>query len=421
MTTPWTEAFPRAWKRVRLRNLIDHVQNGVWGEEPGNGDGVVCIRAADFDREHQRLDESRLVRRSFPPADLKKHLLRQGDLVLEKSGGGERQPVGTAILFDKPYPAVATNFAARVRPSHLADSRFLAYVLSATYTLGINHRSIKQTTGIQNLDTQALFSEPWAVPTVDQQRTIADFLDRETSRIERLISEKRRLAELVEERLRASIARMTALPSAPLANLGRFLETIDQGHSPVCDADRADAGWGVLKLSAVHGGRFKPHENKAMRPGEPVLEEFRLGEGDVLVTRANTPDLVGDVCLVRDDPGQVLLPDLIYRLRLRPGLDPRFLVYVLLSAARRRLIESVARGSSQSMVKLRAEDLRMLPIPVVSEDEQRRIADDLDSATSWAERLGGVIEQQLFSLQEHRQVLISSAVTGRLQGTGTLA
>jgi type I restriction enzyme S subunit len=254
-----------------------------------------------------------------------------------------------------------------------------------------------------------------------QLDTVA-FLDRETARIDGLISRKRELRRLIEERLRVAISAMTSLPATARSPLGRYVASIDQGASPVCDAGPAgDTEWGVLKLSAVHRGIFRPGENKAMRPDEPIRREYLLATGDVLVTRANTPDLVGDCCVVKKDTGRILLPDLIFPIRLRSGLEPRFLVYVLLSDPVRGLIESVARGSSQSMVKLRGEDLTALPIPVPGENVQRHIADQLDSLASWTERVTIVLDKQVTALREHRQALITAAVTGQIEVTGKVA
>jgi type I restriction enzyme S subunit len=73
---------------------------------------------------------------------------------------------------------------------------------------------------------------------------------------------------------------------------------------------------GVLKLSAVSGGHFDASENKQLEEipeGQVVLSPRRH---DLLMTRANTPLLVGDVCVVKEDHANLILPDLIYRLRV---------------------------------------------------------------------------------------------------------
>src|SRR5688500_11203247 len=100
-TDVWIQTAPNHWKRGRLKDMIASVTNGVWGDEPvGNGTDVYCVRAADFDRVQQRVSMRRLPLRSVDRRSLGRHLLRMGDLILEKSGGGELQPVGMAVVFD---------------------------------------------------------------------------------------------------------------------------------------------------------------------------------------------------------------------------------------------------------------------------------------------------------------------------------
>ncbi len=203
----WSSSFPATWQRVRLRNLVAEVRNGTWGEEPEvPGEGIACVRAADFDRVRHLVSQAQLPRRTISSVDLSTHRLAHGDIVLEKSGGGDNQPVGAAVTFDLPVDAVATNFAARVRPAQGIDSRFLCYVLAATYELGLNQRSIKQTTGLQNLDTQSYLSEPWAVPPLELQESLVRGLDARTRELDELRASLGAQCELVLEHRAALIS-----------------------------------------------------------------------------------------------------------------------------------------------------------------------------------------------------------------------
>lgn len=183
---PWLGAFPSGWPVKRLRFLVGAVDAGDWGSEPTGANDVGVIRAADFDRSRLRVDPAGIPIRHVDASKVRSLLLRRGDLVLEKSGGGEEAPVGLAVLFDLELPAVPSNFAARLRPRPGVTASYLRYVLAALYFLGINTRSIKQTTGIQNLDVHALLDEPWAVPNLDTQSRIVAAIERELSTIDRL-------------------------------------------------------------------------------------------------------------------------------------------------------------------------------------------------------------------------------------------
>jgi type I restriction enzyme S subunit len=101
-------------------------------------------------------------------------------------------------------------------------------------------------------------------------------------------------------------------------------------------------------------------------------------------------------------------------LRLRPGLDPEYAAQALLSKAARLQLSSAARGTSQSMVKLRAEDVKAVAIPVPDITTQRLLISRLTSDSSRVERMTTALEKSIDLLQERRRALIAAAVTGRL-------
>jgi len=168
---------------------------------------IACVRVADFDRVAFTVDFQDPTLRSIEPGVVAARGLRAGDLLLEKSGGGENQPVGAVVLYGYTLPAVCSNFVARVTIAPGYDARFLTYLHAALYALRINTRHIKQSTGIQNLDSASYLGEATGLPTEPEQRAIAAFLDRETARIDVLVAKKERLIELLQEQRTALITR----------------------------------------------------------------------------------------------------------------------------------------------------------------------------------------------------------------------
>ena len=111
----WLGEIPAHWTIVRLKRTITNCQNGIWGDAPeGEENDIICVRVADFDRVKRCVADKDLTIRSVPPDKREGRLLRPGDLLLEKSGGGDKQPVGTVVLFDLDVPAVCSNFIARM-------------------------------------------------------------------------------------------------------------------------------------------------------------------------------------------------------------------------------------------------------------------------------------------------------------------
>jgi type I restriction enzyme S subunit len=157
-------SFPGSWQVTRLKFLTELPVAGDWGDDPTGDSAVAVVRAADFDRQHWRVFESRPPERAIASDSFAERALRAGDLVIEKSGGGPEQPVGAVVMFDLEAPAVPSNFAARLRALPDVDARYLCFIFAAAYALGLNEKAIKQTTGIQNLDLGAYLSEAWAIP-----------------------------------------------------------------------------------------------------------------------------------------------------------------------------------------------------------------------------------------------------------------
>lgn len=168
-------SVPEGWLEGRLRNLVDRVVGGSWGVEPGETSvDAPCVRAADFN--FPRLTAEGGAIRSYGLSEMQSRVVCPGDLVIEKSGGGAEAPVGRVVMWLGEDNAVPTNFAARLRPTDAHDSWFVLLAFRAAYEAGLNWRSIKQTTGIQNLDTGAYLSEPWPIPPIDVQRRVASDL-----------------------------------------------------------------------------------------------------------------------------------------------------------------------------------------------------------------------------------------------------
>src|SRR5437868_11406900 len=89
----WLGDVPEHWEVKRLKWSVTGCINGVWGEEPDGINDVVCIRVADFNRDSFTVANQGLTLRSVEPSQLEKRKLQKGDLLIEKSGGGEKQLV----------------------------------------------------------------------------------------------------------------------------------------------------------------------------------------------------------------------------------------------------------------------------------------------------------------------------------------
>ena len=195
----WMGDVPAHWEVKRLKVSVTDCVGGVWGSEPNGLDDLPCVRVADFDRHRLRVYMHNSTLRAIAPNDRRRRVLNPDDLLLEKSGGGDLQPVGVVMLYDHDALAVCSNFIARLRIAVEFDPVFLTFLHSALYAIRLNTRSIKQTTGIQNLDIPAYLREMVCFPPLSEQRAIAAFLDRETAKLDNLFAQVQKAIELLKE------------------------------------------------------------------------------------------------------------------------------------------------------------------------------------------------------------------------------
>jgi len=197
----WLGDVPMHWSIDRFKRSTKSCRNGIWGDEATGGEtDIKCVRVADFDRDRLIVADDVPTVRSVTQAQQKDRILYPGNLLLEKSGGGENQPVGFVVLFGSDEPAVCSNFVAKVELAEGMCPSYWRYCHAAAYAVRLNYRSIKQTSGIQNLDQSQYLDELAPFPPPHEQHAIASFLDRETSKIDSLVAEQRRLVELLKEK-----------------------------------------------------------------------------------------------------------------------------------------------------------------------------------------------------------------------------
>lgn len=202
----WLGKVPKHWAIFSLKRAVDGCTNGLWGDEPDGANDIAVIRVADFDRSTSRVGLDKLTYRSITQKERASRLLEPGDLLIEKSGGGEKTLVGCVVLFEHKFQAITSNFVARMRPLKEFDSGFLCYAFDSLYQGKVNYPAIKQTTGIQNLDSEAYLQERFCFPSRAEQNQISRFLDCETARIDGLIEEAQKGVTLLQERRSALIS-----------------------------------------------------------------------------------------------------------------------------------------------------------------------------------------------------------------------
>jgi type I restriction enzyme S subunit len=427
----WLGEIPEHWDVKRLRSSVKSCQNGVWGDEPDGLQDIACVRVADFDRVSFRVNIEDPTLRSIEPKGASARGLRQGDLLLEKSGGGENQPVGAVVLYDHVIPAVCSNFVARVVLAKGFDSRFMTYLHAALYSLRINTRYIKQSTGIQNLDSTSYLDEAAGFPSESEQCAIATFLGRETSRIDAMVAKKRRLIELLQEHRTALITRAATKgldPAVPMKDSGvEWLGEIPE-HWEVAKTWRlfsAISGGTPAKDEAAYWEGEMPWvspkdmKRRFIETSEDMITELALAETGVkLIPNPSILMVVRGMILAHTFPvaittAHVTINQDMKALQLRPNVAHSFIAW-LFEGIGSALLGVVVEAAAHGTKVIRMDKWHSVELPVPPTDEQSVIAKHLDRQTAQIDYLISRVRDAIKRLEELRTALISAAVTGKI-------
>ena len=237
-------------------------------------------------------------------------------------------------------------------------------------------------------------------PSIADQRRIAAKLDAVADRV----AEAKRHRAAVERETRALLTAAISQVIEALGPTGTLKDVLmsrpRNGWSVKCDG--ADNGVAVLGLGAITGFRYRA--DQAKRTSEPTDPNghYWLRRGDLLISRSNTPELVGHAAIYDGTPSPCIYPDLMMRLPVDPEkCEPKFVHYVLQSRATRDFIKMHAKGTSPTMKKISQGIVEAIPFPTTcslrdqiglltrldsiaasvesSVAEQRRVAASLDS------------------------------------------
>jgi restriction endonuclease S subunit len=287
--------------------------------------------------------------------------------------------------------------------------------------------------GTGRLPTDLIAKLPVGIPEFAEQQRISEILDVVDERIHLSINsvsklEKLRIAAIRESMLlglecyrHVEASELHAdshrsIGSWRLVPLGSLLSRIDAGRSPDLEDTPAGSGqWGVLKVSAVGNGAFRPEENKVVHDHALYNPAICVRPGDFLMTRANTTQLVGLSCVVEHAPPHLMLCDKTLRLKFtHPYAVSRFVHVVLGINEIRRQIEIEATGTSGSMKNISQQAIRRLMIPLGSVDDIERVTRVDASFKAQLDSMRREVEQ----LQALKQGLMDDMLTGRVRVTG---
>lgn len=422
----WVGEVPTHWGVKRLK-YVASLNDDALTEDTSPDHEILYVDISSVDSAAGIIQRESLVFAQAPSRA--RRLVRDGDVIVSTVRTYLRAIA--PIAHPEQNLVVSTGFAV-VRPRLDIDSGFLAYALRAPYFVD---RVVAYSSGVSYpaINEAELATFPVVLPPLPEQRAIANFLDRETTRIDALIAKKERLIELLHEKRAALITRAVTKgldPNALVKNSGmewlgqipahwklttikRSSNWVQTGSTPPTSVpeyyDDGDIPWygpSSFGLDLLLREPARRIATQALR--DQVIRIFPAGS-TLVVTIGATIGKVGYIDQEASSNQQITAINFDETMTF-----PKFGAYYM------KQLESVLRGISPSTTLpiLDQHEIGRLPFLVPPLHEQRAITDFLDQETLKIDSLMKKVREGIDRLKEYRTALISAAVTGKIDVRG---
>lgn len=426
----WAGDIPFSWNRFRIKFALSNSNAGVWGDdEKGDENDIACFRVADFDYIHGCLRFDKLTYRNIEKKQLENRELHRGDLLIEKSGGGDATPVGRVVRFNFEDRATCSNFVNFVSMRDNYDSNFFYYYFNAIYSNKENMLYFNQTTGIQNLKIGEYLGQLIYLPSYQEQQSISSYLDKKCADIDKVIATQQRRIKLLQELKQSTITHTVTRglnPNVKMKDSGvewigevpehwevmkssLMSSLIGSGTTPNTNnkdyyCENEEEGYNWLQTGDLNNGliisTLKKVTLKAVKEcnlkfyttGSIVIAMYGATIGKVGILGFNTA--VNQACCVLSKTDKIV---------------SKFVFYLFLSAKESLLISAIGGGQpniSQDVIK-------KLKVVVPPLSEQQSIATYLDKKCAELDASISKAQKEIDLLQEYKEALISEVVTGK--------
>ena len=430
----WIGEIPSHWKEYRMKYLLSRSSAGVWGDdEKEDENDIVCFRIADFDYAHGILKFDNITYRNIQKNQLVGRMLSHGDLLIEKSGGGEATPVGRVVRYNYDGEATCSNFIHSISIKEIFSSNFLYYFFYSLYANKVNLLYFNQTTGIQNLKVGDYLSQSIFLPSKSEQRAIAEWLDVKCREIDKLIATQKRRIELLQELCQSIITRAVTRginPDAPLCDTGidwigqipsnwtlkrlKFISSNYKagpfGSSLITSQLLPDGD--ILVYTPEHIARKSVElDNNLYLPNErkDEMSQFLVKQGDIIFPIVGS---LGRAMQISSSMPVGIINQRLAKFTIDECLDDRFFMWVFAeSDLYNYYIKQYQRGSV--IVNLTKDIVGNILVPIPPKNEQREIVAYLERETGKVDHALQQAERQIELLQELRQSVITEVVTGK--------
>ena len=431
----WLGEVPEHWemfplKRVTNVQLSNVDKHAIEGEQ-----SIRLCNYVDVYKNERIIPSIDFMVATATTEQIKRLSLRLGDVLITKDSETPNDIGVPALVSEEVEGVVCGYHLALIRPNTgFAVGTYIARLLSCSYV-----KAYFETTAVgmtrYGLGKYAIENLLVPIPTVDEQRAIAAFLDAETARIDSLIADYESLIALLREERQAAISHAVTKglnPNVLMKNSGiewlgevpehwdaiDFRRTLSKQLSNGIFKKRESFGSGVqlVNVSDIYQDDFKVNQFALGRVecSQTEVDTYRVMNGDLLFVRSSLKEEGIAVTAIVDN----LNEDTVFECHLilaRPdksSVDSLYLVYYMNSSQVRAKLISSAKTATMTTIDQESILSKKLLVPPLY--EQRTIAAFLDAETARIDSLIADAEKAIELLRENHTALISDAVTGKL-------
>ena len=353
---------------------------------------------------------------SQPPEVASAAEVQPGDILMTSAG-----TIGKSVTFNESYPACYAGFLVRVRPLSRTSGRFLGYWMqSRHYWSQIEAGAVKST--IENFSATRFRALRVPARDDDEQSAVADFLDRETSKIDALIDAQLDFIEILNERRAAVVARATTKgldAATPLKDSGLGWVGMAPSHWSIVPhrsvlalrKEEVGAAWNETPLLSLTKRGVVTRDIESGEGKYPAsFEGYQIVESNDLVfclfDMDETPRTIGRV----KQRGMITSAYTRFVVDMNKA-DPRFLEWYFVGIDDEKRYRPLYTGLRKVIQKPRFLSASMVLPPM---DEQEQIAKFLDEQTMRIDELIAEAEGIVSVARERRTALVTAAVTGEI-------
>lgn len=310
---------------ARLEDVFETQITGEWGNECAENEaGTKVLRTTNFTSDGI-INFDNVVLRSITEAKVEKKRLHYGDIILEKSGGTEKTPVGRVVFCDKLIEDdtyLCNNFTQAMRVKReVGCPRYVFYFMWYLHHSGKTDLLQNKTTGIRNLQVKSYLNEEIPLPPLGEQRRIAALLDK----VSDLITKRRAQLDKLDLLVKARFVEMFGdpvlnpmkWPEKPLENMADIVSGITKGRKTK-ETELIEVPY--MAVSNVKDGYIDWTTVKTILATKAEIEQYRLLPDDVLMTEGGDPDKLGRGAIIQQPLENCIHQNHIFRVRLNENI-----------------------------------------------------------------------------------------------------